>query len=214
VASVHVICAPVLDNLQCSPVALMSDVSRPVRTVTAEATWQLSPPNLARLVAPGTIRGAGEGDVDIDVSYQSKHAHVAARFSGDAPPVLLGMIHGRVFAPTERGLQPLAGVQLAVVDGANAGRLTSTGVDGGYELTHLVPEDLSLQATKLGYFPANTSAHLWAGDGTVSLTMRPLRRTTLPGTASVLTATLRSGEVDEPCLRKILRGSQVATRCG
>lgn len=53
--------------------------------------------------------------------------------------------------------EPVAGAQLAITEGPNAGRSTTTRADGSYEFPDLGPGPLVLSITKDGYNPGTTS---------------------------------------------------------
>jgi hypothetical protein len=177
VASVRLTCRPIVRGVQCQLLALSTDVSQAPRDVTSEASWHLSGVAGAHLSSMGIVEAGREGDVGIDVDYQSRTAHRMVRLSRTGPGQLLTILRGRAFAEHSGSLQPVAGVRLEVASGPDAGRSATTERDGGYELAGLVPGTLELRATKPGYEPNELTVSIEPGDAHVSVLMRaPIRR--------------------------------------
>lgn len=70
--------------------------------------------------------------------------------TGPSPPAAVATsLSGRVVSTT--GASPIVGAAVAIVDGPNGGRQTTTGTDGLYMLSDLQPGNANVSATAAGY---------------------------------------------------------------
>lgn len=174
VASVNLKCASALRGVHCQLLALFRDVSRPPRDVTTEASWRLSGVLGARISPTGVIDGTEGGDVEIHAEYQSHHVRARARLTRDGPGQMLAALRGRVYAETSGDIRPVADARVEVIGGASAGISTTTLGDGSYELIGLVPGDVVVRASRVGYASADGSCQIHPGDNRLSLVISPV----------------------------------------
>jgi len=124
------------------------------QNVTAQATWQSSSASVAIVSAAGLVTAVHSGESDIRATYQSLsgtlHISVAAapRFT------LLGVVSQTGSA------NPVVSAFVSVLDGANAGRSTTTDGNGYYSLGDLMPGSFTLEAFKTGYTTTDKSITL------------------------------------------------------
>lgn len=171
VASVWMACTPISDGVRCRLIALFRDVSQIPRDVTGAASWRFSG-SVGRMSPDGVVHPVRDGNVDISAQYQGASAHAAARLILGQPGLLLGAIHGSVFAGDNRRLRPVSDVRVEVASGGSAGAQTTTRTDGTYDLVQIVPGETVLRATKSGYEPTEVTKSILPANTTVSLFMR------------------------------------------
>jgi hypothetical protein len=174
VAFVRLTCLPVSRGVRCQLVALFRDVRRSPQDVTALATWQLVGEAVdARISRGGVIEATQDGDVKIDAHYLSHSAHAVVRLARDRPGQMLATVRGRVYVEVDRGaLRPVAHARVEIVSGPSAGTAATADKDGNYELMAVVPGDLLIRVTKVGYTAADRWAHTEPGDNPQSLLMQ------------------------------------------
>ncbi len=182
VASLSLTCRPAARGVHCRLLALFHDVRRPPRDVTADASWRLAGLAGARMSAEGVVEAPTDGDVKIDAQYDSHHAHAWVRLARNHPGQVLGTLRGLVYAETDGILRPMAHVRVVVVDGPSAGLSTTTLENGSYEFVGIVPGNVMVRATKIGYTAADGSTQLQPGDNRLSLLIEALP----PNAASIL----------------------------
>jgi hypothetical protein len=134
--------------------------------VTTQATWQSSDRSVADVDAAGAVRAVAAGATDIRATYNnvsgSLHLAVVAR--------PLPGLAGRVTDATNS--QPINRVEVLVLDGPNAGRLTLTDDAGAYSLTNLAIETFTVRFVKEGYITATRTIALLA-DTRIDLALSP-----------------------------------------
>ncbi len=182
VASLSLTCTPTSRGVQCRLVALARDVSQSPRDVTAEASWQLAGLAGAETSAEGVVEAPTDGDLEVGAQFQWHRAHVRVRLARGHPGQVLGTLRGRVYAETDGILHPMARVRVVLVDGPSSGLSTTTLEDGSYEFVGVVPGDVVVRATKIGYTAADGSTQLSPGDNRLSLLIEALP----PNAASTL----------------------------
>jgi hypothetical protein len=181
VAFVQLTCRPASQGVRCQLLALFRDVRRTPQDVTALASWQLiGDVARARISPRGVIEASQTGDVTIDTHYLSHSAHAVVRLVGDQPGQILATVRGRVYAEAAGVLWPVARARVEILNGPSVGRWTTTDGDGSYELMGVVPGDLVIRVTKVGYCAGDQSAQIEPGDNRRSL----LLQLVLPGAAS------------------------------
>lgn len=82
----------------------------------------------------------------------------------------------------------LAGVRVAILDGANAGRSATTGADGRYEITGVVNGGYTVTATLTGYTPASLPVGI-DGNTTLNFRLDPISPRTMFGAGQYRVAT-------------------------
>jgi protein-L-isoaspartate O-methyltransferase len=115
------------------------------------------------------MRATGDGDVAIDTDYQSKTARVIVRLTPNHPAQLLATVRGSVYVSDRGRLTPLANARVEVVSGPSLGQQTTTHGDGTYELPAVVPGDIVIRATRVGFVPSDLSAQIRPGDNRISV---------------------------------------------
>ena len=204
VASLRLTCSPAISNVRCRVLALFRDVSQPPRDVTATAVWHVSGVAGARMMVDGflTTPPSGEGDVDVEAEYATHRARVHVHVTGMGPGQMLASLRGHVYVETERAFQPVSLANLEAIGGSSRGRTATTEADGSYEFV-LMPGDVVIRATKLGYSSAEASLEMLPGENRLSLLIEPLPQTTIAGRSR--------GEVFQPIVaearRKAMEGA-------
>jgi hypothetical protein len=176
VASVRLTCWPIERGVQCQVLALSRDVRQAPRDVTREASWHFSGVTGAQVSTTGIVEATDEGNVEINVDYQSQIAHCMARLARSGPGQLLAIVQGRAFVEDDDSLQPVLGVRIEVVSGPDAGTSATTGPDGGFALGGVAPGTFDLRATKGGYPPTELRVSVEPGDTRTNVLMHaPIR---------------------------------------
>jgi hypothetical protein len=169
VASLSLACRPASIGVQCRLLALLRDGTGPPRDVTAHATWHVTGTAEMRLSTVGLMQATGDGDVAIDTNYQSRTARVLVRLTPDHPAQFLATVRGAVYVADQGRLTPLSKARVEVVGGPGLGKQTTTGVDGTYELPAVVPGDIVIRATRIGFIPSVLSARIQPGENRISV---------------------------------------------
>lgn len=116
---------------QLTAIATYSDGT--TGTVTEQATWSSQDSTVATVSPAGVVTYVATGETDIRATFQSVtgSAHVTV----NTAPVIRHLLTGRVTdADSGRGLE---NARVEVLDGPDAGRVTSTNVEGNYTLSNL-----------------------------------------------------------------------------
>ena len=118
-------------TFQLTATARMSDGG--TRDVTASAQWESSNRSIATISTAGMVTVLAAGQVEFRATYLGVAG--ALQLSLNAPPshgtfALSGIV--REVAPNERAL---AGAQIAIVSGPDAGRSATSDANGFYQLT-------------------------------------------------------------------------------
>jgi len=121
-----------------SGASAVRDVSGAPLDVTAQATWQLSGVPDATVAADGTLTASQAGDVAIGATYQTHHARALAPLFRDGSGLVLGSVRRRV---SDAAFRPIVAARVAIIDGADAGLITTTTVDGSYAFTAVAHPD-------------------------------------------------------------------------
>jgi hypothetical protein len=169
VASLSLACRPVARGVQCQLLALSRNGTLAPRDVTAWASWHVAGAAEMHLSPVGVMQATGDGDVVIDTDYQSNTARVAVRLTPNHPAQLLATVRGAIYVSDRGRLRPLAHACVEVVSGPSSGKQTTTHGDGTYELPAVVPGDIVIRATKIGFVPTDLSAQIWPGDNRISV---------------------------------------------
>jgi hypothetical protein len=169
ITSIRLTCAPASRGLHCTILALASDVRRPPRDVTSEASWLVSGATNAWISAWGDVDSSGDSDVAIDARFQCRNARLWARLSHEHPGRVLATLRGHVSAVIDGMPRPAAGAHVEVVDGSSAGVSATTVDDGSYELAAVVPGDTDVRAEKPGYDAGRASIRLFPDDNQLDL---------------------------------------------
>ena len=173
-ASVYLTCWPVMRGVQCQLLALSRDVRQPPRDATHEASWHFSGMAGAQLSTTGIVEADRDGDVSIDVDYQSRTAHRMVRLIRGRPGQLLAVVRGRALLDDHGSLRGVPGVRVEVVSGPDAGKAATTARDGTYELAGLTPGLFEMRATKPGYESTDMAVSIESGEAHVSVLLRAL----------------------------------------
>jgi hypothetical protein len=157
--------------------ALFRDVSRAPHDVTPEASWRVFGIAGAQMSADGTIEAPANGDPRINAQYASHRAQAEVRLARDRPGEMLAAVRGQVYAERDGTLRPVDHAHVEVVAGPSAGLSTTTLEDGSYEFVGVVPVDIVVRATKIGYSAAEGSTPLHPGDNRLSLLIEIVSQT-------------------------------------
>jgi len=139
-------CGADLDGYQCS---LSADVKGSRRDVTGLATWSTSDTSIATVNSVGYVTVLQDGQVAVRASYQGDSAFITMKVEAGGQRKYYRALSGWVVdADSET---KLAGVSVAFVAGANAGRTGQTGTDGAYQIYDLQPGTFTVRFSKAGY---------------------------------------------------------------
>jgi hypothetical protein len=169
VASLSLACRPVARGAQCELLALLRNGTLPPRDVTAWASWRVPSTAEMHLSPAGVMQATGVGDVVIDADYQSKTARAALRLTPDHPAQPLAIVRGAVYVSDRGRLRALANACVEVVSGPSLGKRTTTHGDGTYELPAVVPGEIAIRATKIGFVSTDLSVQIRPGDNRISM---------------------------------------------
>jgi hypothetical protein len=167
-ASLSLACRPTAQGVQCQLLALSRNGTLAPRDVTTSASWHMAGSAQMHLSSVG-MQATGDGEVVIDANYQSKTARIWIRLTPNHPAQLLATIGGAVYVSDSGRLSPLANARVEVVSGPSVGKRTTTSDDGSYELPAVVPGEIVIRATKMGFVPADLTVQIWPGDNRISV---------------------------------------------
>jgi hypothetical protein len=167
-SSLSLACRPVAQGVQCQLFALLRNGTLAPRDVTAWASWHVAGRAQEHLSSVG-MQATGDGDVVIDANYQSKTERIWIRLTPNHPAQLLATIRGAVYVAARGRLSPLADARVEVLSGPSVGKQTTTHDDGSYELPAVVPGEIVIRATKIGFVPTDLTAQIWPGDNRISV---------------------------------------------
>jgi hypothetical protein len=151
------------------------------KDVTNEARWTVDNASVLSLAA-GTLTPRGPGDATLGVEYRgvTTAAHIRV-YSGEPPWLVIegnpsstyvvGRVRDATQPDTARGIE---GVTVEIVDGHNAGRVTTTDMFGQYQFgAPFVCGPVTCRATKAGYATTVASSVMCLG-GMPDVRMMPL----------------------------------------
>jgi hypothetical protein len=179
VASVSLTCAPAERGARCRLVALFRDVARMPRDVTAEASWRVTGVTDAHISPIGIVDTPNAGDVTIEARFQTRRASVSVRLVPGQSGQILATLRGTVYVETLSGLCPLAHARVELVRGPSAGISTAAGDDGTYEFTALLPGEVTIRVSGIGFDSSDTSTEVIPGENQVSVFMKRMTLTTM-----------------------------------
>jgi hypothetical protein len=159
--------------------ALFRDVARTPRDVTAESSWRVSGVADAHISPTGTVDAPNAGDVTIEGRFQMREARVSVRLVPGRPGRVLATLRGTVYAETSSGLCPLAHARVELVRGPSAGISTTAGDDGTYEFTAVVPGQVTIRVSGIGFDSRETSAEMTSGENHLSVFVERIRPTAI-----------------------------------
>jgi hypothetical protein len=169
VASLSLTCRPVVVGVQCHLLAVSREVAEPPRDVTAWASWHVVGGGADMHLSPaGVMQAIGNGDVVIETDYASKRARVAVRLTPSQPAQILATLRGAVYVYDRGQLRPVADAHVEVARGPSLGEHATTRADGTYELPAILPGNIAIRVTKLGFTPTYLSTQIQPGDNRVS----------------------------------------------
>jgi hypothetical protein len=113
------------------------------QTVTQQATWDSANPSVATVTGTGLVSFVALGDADIRATYRSVVG--TTRVTVSAAPVRRFPLAGTLTdVDNNRGVE---NVRVEVMDGADAGRTTTTDVTGAFALADLAEGTFSVRIT-------------------------------------------------------------------
>jgi hypothetical protein len=139
--------AEVVDGYQVQASAYVAEGV--YRDVTGFATWSTSDSSIATVNSVGFVTAHRAGTVAIRASYENASAFVTIDVVPGGLRRYYRALSGWVRDAADEN--KLAGVNVRIVAGANAGRNTVTGSDGAYQLYDLEPGTFRVQFSKPGY---------------------------------------------------------------
>jgi hypothetical protein len=114
--------------------------------------------------------------------FGGRKARTHVRLVRNESGQLLAAVRGRVYVETTAGLQTIARARVEVFDGHSATVSTMTHDDGTYELTGLVPGEVTIRVARIGYASVERSSVVDVGENRLSVVIErlpPTRLTTL-----------------------------------
>ena len=164
-AGLSLSCAAEVGGYQCS--AFTTDASgTSQRDVSGLATWTTSDTGIARVNSLGFVTVSRAGRAAIRASYQGTDGFLTMDLQPGGSSVYFRALSGWV--TDSRDKSKLPGVTVRIIGGPNAGRTTTTGTDGAYQLYDLEPGALTVVFSKPGFATVSFLYSL-PGDRFVSL---------------------------------------------
>lgn len=158
-------CVLELDGYQCS--AYTTDASGSTqRDVSGLASWTTSDTSIARVTSVGFVTVLRAGQAAIRASYQGTAGFLTMDLRPGGSRVDFRTLSGWVIDSRDKSKIP--GVAVRIIGGPNAGRTTTTGADGAYQLYDLEPGALTVVFSKPGFATVSFLYSL-PGDRFVSL---------------------------------------------
>jgi hypothetical protein len=153
---VEVMCPEFGESFRCSAYVMTSNSSQ---DVTGLAQWSTSSPAIATVSTTGLVTVVGAGEVSIRATYQ-----------GTSGYAIVSVAPGQGISGTFRDLQgtvlsmegPLPDVLMEILNGANAGRKTTTSSTGWFSMTGLQDGQFTIRLSKPGYV---TAEYVWSIPG-------------------------------------------------
>ena len=140
-------CALVLDGYQCH--AEYATATAAARDVTGLAEWSTSDTRIATANSVGFVTVLQSGSVAIRAKYRDVDAAAIMDVQAGGARRYYRAISGFV---TDAGDHAkIAGVVVSILDGPNAGRTTTTGADGAYQLYDLEIGPFTVRFSRAGY---------------------------------------------------------------
>lgn len=139
-------CSEVLDGYQCHA---EYGTAAQTRDVTGLATWSTSDTNIATVNSVGFVTVLRAGSVAIRAKYRDADAFLTMQVEPGGLRRYYRALSGFVTDSQDRS--KVAGVFVTIVDGANANRRTTTGVDGAYQFYDLEPGTFTVRFSRNGY---------------------------------------------------------------
>ena len=162
-------CGEELDGWRCT---LSTTESGGVRDVTGLAAWSTSDPGIATVNSVGFVTVLKTGGVAIRATYRGNEVALIIEVVAGAGRRYYRALSGWVTnAQTQ---EKLTNVVVEIVSGPNAGRVTSTGTSGAYQLYDLDLGTFTLRFTRAGYLTADRTYTL-TGDhyNSLDVTLTP-----------------------------------------
>lgn len=153
------------DHATLKATANFSDGSS--QDVTAQAVWDSSNRAVADVSSGGSLTIVAAGVADIRATYNNVSGVLHLTIAAAARPILRGTV-----TDADNG-QPLTGVSVQVLDGANSGRSTQTDGSGSYTLDNLVAGSFTVQFSKASYTTATRGMTL-STDARIDLSLTPV----------------------------------------
>ena len=148
-ATIGLGCALELDGYRCEATLWGSDGRK---DITGLASWSTSDPSIATVNSVGFVTVFRRGEVAIRARYGSVDGFIVMDVEiGGSRRYYRALSGWIVDAQTE---VKIPGTTVEIVAGANAGRATTSGSDGSYQLYDLEPGAFTVRFSKAGYRPA------------------------------------------------------------
>ena len=135
--------APVGERAQFVATAVLPNGTS--QTVTTLATWQSSNQAVATVSMAGLVSSVTAGTVDISATYSG----IRGVRSVTVMPRPVVSLSGRVVDAVSGGVLP--NITVAIMDGANEGRATTTDGSGQYSFSGLLGGSFTVSASAAGY---------------------------------------------------------------
>jgi hypothetical protein len=133
------------DTAQLSATAAFSDGSS--QSVTSQATWETNNASVATVSAAGLATFLAAGNAELKATYRGMSGTARVAVTPKTAPRF--QITGTI---NEKGTtKPVNAVNVAIIDGPDAGRSTVTDNAGVYTVTNVTTGSFNLRATRNGY---------------------------------------------------------------
>lgn len=136
------------------------------QTVTMQATWETSDPNVVSVTKSGLVTAVAEGDADVRASYQNVTGSLRLKVVVPPPGPTTFTVSGTI---REAGTN--AAIPAATVTAKNAPVFALSDPFGRYRITGLKEGTLALRVTKFGYEAAEVTVAV-SGDVSADITMK------------------------------------------
>lgn len=154
--TVMVMCPEFGESFRCRAFAEFDDGGG---DVTGLAEWSTGDPTIASVSSTGLVTAHATGEVAIRASYRGASGFAAVWV------IPGGGVHGtsRILQGNVYSLNgPLADVLMEILNGPNAGRRTTTGVNGFFYIDGLRDGQFTIRLSKPGYM---TAEYVWSIPG-------------------------------------------------
>jgi hypothetical protein len=154
---VDVMCPEFGESARCTAFATRGGIE--VQDVTGLATWSTSDSTIATVNSTGLVTARRAGEVSIRAAYQGG---TGSRQVWAVPGQGLHGISRSLAGVVLSINGPLPGVVMQILNGANAGRTTTTSSDGRFNMTGLQDGQFTIRLSKPGYM---TAEYVWSIPG-------------------------------------------------
>jgi hypothetical protein len=164
-------CSEVVNGYQCHA-SVVNQIDGTQRDITGLVKWSTSDPKIATVNSVGFVTALASGDVAIRVNYNGEDNFLPMTVRPGGANYYFKALSGWT-TDASNGTK-IPGVDVRILDGPNANRMTSSGPDGAYQMYELAIGTFTVRFSKAGYLTLDRTAFL-SGDNFTGLDAQLMR---------------------------------------